>query len=123
MSLDNLELTCKSDESACTAAIDNAVAHVKQHMGDNHDLVHAVTGDKLVITIKPKQWFADANAMLRSKVPEKYEDNKPSAEPAAGDLVGVSTRSSQGHRDGDGWGSSTMPSWCRRPPSSMRIET
>ena len=84
MSLDNLEATCRGGEDVCNDAITSAIANIKTTDGER-----TITAEQLVVTIKTKDWFADTDKMLREKAADKYELNKLTAEPLAGDLVAV----------------------------------
>ena len=85
MYLDNLATTCGGGDAVCNDAIAGAVANIKL-AGDE---LPAVTADKLVITIKPGQWYLDTDKMLKEKAPDKYEINKLVGQLLPGDLVAV----------------------------------
>jgi hypothetical protein len=85
MNLENLELTCRGGDAVCNDAIAGAVANI-QLAGDQRP---AATPDKLVITIKPGQWFLDTDKLLKEKAPDKYEINKLVGQLLPGDLVAV----------------------------------
>lgn len=85
MNLDNLALTCRGGDAVCNDAIAGAVANIKLASDERP----AVTPDKLVITIKPGQWYLDTDKLLKEKAPDKYEINKLVGRLLPGDLVAV----------------------------------
>ncbi len=84
LDLDNLAAECRGGAATCDAAIANAVANLHVAEGE-----HPVTTDKLVITLKTTDWFAQTDKMIRDKFPDKYEDNKLASQPVVGELVAV----------------------------------
>jgi uncharacterized protein YtpQ (UPF0354 family) len=85
MALENLELKCRGGDAVCTEAITSAIANFTQ--ANQKDVDKGIAVDKLVVTIKPKQWFDDTDKMLHEH--EKYDENKLAYEPLPGDLVAV----------------------------------
>jgi hypothetical protein len=85
MNLENLALTCRGGDAVCNDAITGAVANIQLASDQRPE----VTAEKLVITIKPGQWFLDTDKMLKEKAPDKYEINKLVGQLLPGDLVAV----------------------------------
>ncbi len=85
MNLENLATTCRGGDAVCNDAITGLLGNIK--LAD--DKRPPVTADKLVITIKPGQWFLDTDKLLREKAPDKYAINKLVAQLLPGDLVAV----------------------------------
>jgi hypothetical protein len=85
MNIGNLAAMCRGDDAACDEAIAGAIANFKL-AGDDRP---AITPEQLVITIKPGQWFLDAEKLMKEKAPDKYENNKLAGQLLPGDLVAV----------------------------------
>ena len=85
MNLDNMAATCRGGDAVCDDAIAVAVANIKL-VGDE---APAITPDKLVITIKPGQWYLDTDKLLKDKAPDQYANNKLVGQLLPGDLVAV----------------------------------